>query len=110
MIEISKAAIAEIKRMQTVRQQPDTKFRVGLSNGGCKDFYYTIDLADRVEPADLVYEVNGVSVLIDSQQLQYLDTLKLDYAEDLMGGGFRFQNPHAISICGCGNSFSTVAG
>jgi iron-sulfur cluster assembly protein len=109
MIEISKAAIAEIKRMQTVRQQTDTKFRLGLSSGGCKEFYYTIDLEDRVEPADRVYEVSGVSVLIDCQQLQYLDSLKLDYSEDLMGGGFRFQNPHAVSVCGCGNSFSTIA-
>jgi iron-sulfur cluster assembly protein len=109
MIEISKAAIAEIKRMQTVRQQTDTKFRLGLSSGGCKEFYYTIDLEDKIEQDDRVYEVSGVSVLIDCQQLQYLDSIKLDYSEDLMGGGFRFQNPHAVSVCGCGNSFSTVA-
>ncbi len=106
MIEISKAAIAEIKRMQTVRQQTDSKFRLGLSSGGCKDFYYTIDLEEQIEADDRVYEVGGVSVLIDCQQLQYLDRIKLDYSEDLMGGGFRFQNPHAISVCGCGNSFS----
>jgi iron-sulfur cluster assembly protein len=114
MIEISKAAIAEIKRMQTVRQQTDSKFRLGLSSGGCKDFYYTIDLEDSVPPGegyanehdDRVYDVGGVSVLIDCQQLQYLDKIKLDYSEDLMGGGFRFQNPCATSVCGCGNSFS----
>ncbi|MCJ8281054.1 MAG: iron-sulfur cluster assembly accessory protein, partial [Rivularia sp. ALOHA_DT_140] len=28
------------------------------------------------------------------------------YSEDLMGGGFRFYNPKAETICGCGNSFS----
>jgi iron-sulfur cluster assembly accessory protein len=106
MIEISKAAIAEIKRMQAVRQQTDSKFRLGLSSGGCKDFYYTIDLEDSVEQDDRLYDVSGVSVLIDCQQLQYLDSLKLDYSEDLMGGGFRFQNPLATSVCGCGNSFS----
>ena len=106
MIEISKAAISEIERMQTVRQRFGSKFRLGLSSGGCKDFYYTINLEDTIEADDSVYEIGGISVLIDCQQLQYLDKLKLDYAEDLMGGGFRFENPHAKSVCGCGNSFS----
>ena len=106
MIEISKAAISEIERMQTVRQRFNSKFRLGLSSGGCKDFYYTIDLEDTIEAEDSVYEIGGISVLIDCQQLQYFDKLKLDYAEDLMGGGFRFENPQAKSVCGCGNSFS----
>ena len=117
MIEISKAAIAEIKRMQTVRAQTDRRFRVGFASGGCKDFYYTIDLMDSTiatkgganEDHDRVYQVDGVSVLIDLSHLAYLDHLKLDYSEDLMGGGFRFQNPLATSICGCGNSFSMLS-
>jgi iron-sulfur cluster assembly protein len=116
MIEISKAAIAEIKRMQTVRAQTDRKFRVGFANGGCKDFYYTIDLVDSTlatkdgtnEDHDRVYQLDGVSVSIDLSHLAYLDHLKLDYSEDLMGGGFRFQNPLATSVCGCGNSFSML--
>jgi iron-sulfur cluster assembly protein len=106
MIEISKAAIAEIVRMQTVREQNTSKFRIGFASGGCNDFYYTIDLVDSSSDRDRIYEINGVSVSIDLQQLAYLDNLKLDYSEDLMGGGFRFQNPLAASVCGCGNSFS----
>ena len=106
MIEISKAAIAEIERMQIVRQQIGSKFRIGLSSGGCNDFHYTIDLENTASSEDSVYEIDGVSVAIDCQQIQYLDRLKLDYAEDLMGGGFRFENPRAVAVCGCGNSFS----
>jgi iron-sulfur cluster assembly protein len=106
MIEISKAAVAEIKRMQTVREQPNRKFRVGFADGGCKDFYYTIDLVDSISDNEEVYQVSGVWLSIDPHQLSYLDSLKLDYSEDLMGGGFRFQNPLATSVCGCGNSFS----
>jgi iron-sulfur cluster assembly protein len=106
MIEISKAAISEIKRMQKVRDRSDSKLRLGVATGGCKDLYYTIDLANATETADLAYDIQGISVLIDQQQLAYLDRLKLDYSEDLMGGGFRFQNPQATSVCGCGNSFA----
>ena len=122
MIEISKAAIAEIVRMQTVRDRNTSKFRIGFASGGCGDFHYTIDLIDSISDRvgvgenlplgtafleeDRVYEIDGVAVSIDLQQLAYFDNLKLDYSEDLMGGGFRFQNPLATSVCGCGNSFS----
>jgi iron-sulfur cluster assembly protein len=106
MIEISKAAIAEIHRMQSVRDRLDSKFRVSFGSGGCEKFYYTIDLADSISETDRVYEVDGISVLIDREHLEYLDRLKLDYSEDLMGGGFRFENAQATSVCGCGNSFS----
>jgi iron-sulfur cluster assembly protein len=106
VIEISKAAIAEIQRVQKVREQLDSKFRIGLATGGCKDFYYTIDLANSIDSQDSVQEVSGIAVLIDRQQLADLDRLKVDYSEDLMGGSFRFENPQATSVCGCGNCFS----
>jgi iron-sulfur cluster assembly protein len=109
MIEISKAAISEIKRMQAVREQSTSKFRIGFASGGCKDFYYTIDLVDSIDHEDRVSEVGGILVSIDPQQLEYLDQLKLDYSEDLMGGGFRFENPLTTSVCGCGNSFSVLS-
>ena len=108
MIEISTAALSEISRMQTVRQQTTSKFRIGFASGGCQDFYYTIDLVDSIEDRATVQEVNGIAVSIDPHQLEYLDNLKLDYSEDLMGGGFRFQNSLATSVCGCGNSFSML--
>jgi iron-sulfur cluster assembly protein len=108
MIEISKAAIAEIERMQKMREQTDPKFRIGFASGGCEDFYYTIDLVDSIEDNDRVYQIGSVAILIDLHHLTYLDHLKLDYSEDLMGGGFRFQNSLTSNVCGCGNSFSIV--
>lgn len=106
MIEISKAAISEIERMQRGRKRCDSKLRLGFETGGCKNFYYTIELADSVEERDLTYSIEGIAIVIDRQVAGYLDRLKLDYSEDLMGGGFRFQNSQATDVCGCGNSFS----
>ncbi|WP_310410097.1 iron-sulfur cluster assembly accessory protein [Chamaesiphon sp. OTE_8_metabat_110] len=106
MIEISKAAIAEIKRMQMARNLVETNLRVGFTNGGCENFYYTIDFTDSILEQERVCRVDGISVVIDRHHLAYLDNLKLDYAEDLMGGGFRFENPLATNVCGCGNSFA----
>ena len=31
----------------------------------------------------------------------------VDYVDDMMGGGFKIENPNAVSSCGCGSSFKT---
>ncbi|HEY9638161.1 MAG TPA: iron-sulfur cluster assembly accessory protein [Coleofasciculaceae cyanobacterium] len=105
MIKISKAAEAEIKRLQLKRQKPKPQLRLGIERGGCADFLYTIDFEDVANPGDRIHDCGDVSVIVDEESLSYLSDLTLDYSEDLMGGGFRFHNPNAVETCGCGNSF-----
>ena len=105
MINLSKAAVGEIKRLQLRRQKPEARIRLGVQPGGCADFYYTIDFGEAPKTSDLVYECGSISVVVDEQSLNYISELTLDYSEDLMGGGFRFHNPNAVESCGCGNSF-----
>ena len=47
-----------------------------------------------------------VEIRIDPKSLLYLFGLELDYSDELIGGGFKFQNPNAKNSCGCGTSFS----
>jgi iron-sulfur cluster assembly accessory protein len=107
-IQITKTAVAEIKRMQAVRKQPESKLRLGLSPGGCERWHYTLDLVDTLSEDEELQEISGLKIAIKSEYLPYLSEIKLDYSEDLMGGAFRFQNPQAATVCGCGNSFSTA--
>jgi iron-sulfur cluster assembly protein len=106
-IEIGKAAIAEIERMRSIRQQPTHKLRISVLPGGCEHWHYQIDLTEVVTEDDLKYSIAGVDVAIAPEHLPYIENLRLDYSEDLMGGAFQFQNPAATKICDCGNSFST---
>jgi iron-sulfur cluster assembly accessory protein len=105
MINLSKAAAGEIRRLQLRRQNPETRLRLGVQSGGCAALYYTIDFDKTMNPGDRVYDCGGISVIVDEQSLNYIEDLTLDYSEDLMGGGFRFHNPKAVESCGCGNSF-----
>ena len=105
MINLSKAAVEEIKRLQLRRQKPKARLRLGVKTGGCVAFYYTIDFDEAINLGDRVYDCSGLSVVVDEQSIDSLDELTLDYSEDLMGGGFRFHNPKAVESCGCGNSF-----
>ena len=34
----------------------------------------------------------------------------VDYIDDLMGGGFKIDNPNAAKSCGCGQSFKPEGG
>lgn len=105
MINISKAAASEIKRLQLKRQNPEARLRLGVQRGGCADFYYTLGFDTVINPSDRVYESEGLLVIVNEESLNYIAQLTLDYSEDLMGGGFRFHNPIAVETCGCGNSF-----
>ncbi|MGL5832792.1 MAG: HesB/IscA family protein [Waterburya sp.] len=112
MVNITPAAVAEIKRIQLNRQMTDAPLRLMVKEGGCLDFFYDLTFESKVEldelqaaKGDRLLEVNGISLVVDSQSWQYVESLNLDYAEDLMGGGFRFHNPQRKKTCGCGISF-----
>lgn len=110
MIHLSPLAVQEICRLVTTGSQPDNlTFRVGIQPGGCADLCYILQPSTHITSADQIWERDGVKIVVDAASLSSLDGTTLDYAEDLMGGGFRFHNPNAIATCGCGASFSLEA-
>ena len=113
MIEISPTAARELQRIRAVRHQPDSPIRIKVEKGGCSGLFYCLELESspskqlsESESLEHHFESNGISLVVDPQSYLYLRGSKLDYAEDLMGGGFRFQNPNVSETCGCGISFS----
>lgn len=112
MVNITPAAVAEIKRIQLNRNMTAAHLRLMVKEGGCLDLFYDLAFESNVElnesqpvTSDRLLEVDGISLVVDSQSWQYIEFLNLDYAEDLMGGGFRFHNPQRKKTCGCGISF-----
>lgn len=114
MVDISSTAVAEIERLKLNQQRSALLLRLTAKPGGCLDFFYNLTFesqadennADSYDPSsDRLLEVKGISLIIDQQSWEHVRDLKLDYAEDLMGGGFRFHNPQHQKTCGCGISF-----
>jgi iron-sulfur cluster assembly protein len=54
-----------------------------------------------------VIEQGGVKVFVDPTSMMYLSNATIDYEDSIMGGGFKIENPNAVSSCGCGSSFKT---
>ena len=63
-------------------------------------------IGQEVNEGDTQIENGGVTVLIDSMSVQYLNGAEIDYKEDVSGAQFVIRNPNASTTCGCGSSFS----
>lgn len=78
--------------------------RVAVRGGGCSGFQYALAF-DRAKEDDHVFEIDGVSVLVDKVSMQFVFGAEVDYVEGLQGAGFQVNNPNVVAACGCGSSF-----
>ena len=81
--------------------------RLFISGGGCSGFQYGMALEAEVRETDYQFAFHGVRVVVDEVSMDYLRGARIDYVEDIMGSGFKIDNPNAVAACGCGSSFRT---
>jgi iron-sulfur cluster assembly protein len=111
-ITLTENAAQAVKDLLGKRDLQDESYglRVFVQGGGCSGFQYGMALDNRVLENDLVSEFFGVKVLVDEMSLNYLKGATVDYVDEIMGSGFKIENPNAVSSCGCGSSFRTSEG
>ena len=78
--------------------------RLGVRGGGCSGFQYQLAF-DEQRDGDVVYEDQGLRILVDRQSLPYVHGAQIDYVDQLTGAGFQVNNPNVVAACGCGSSF-----
>ncbi len=106
MLVVTDKAAEKLKGMLDERGLEGYGLRIGVIGGGCSGFQYRMEFDNAVKEGDEVIDSNGVKLYVDSRSLLYLAGTKIDYEEDMVGGGFKFVNPNATASCGCGQSFS----
>ncbi|MFN2371657.1 MAG: HesB/IscA family protein [Candidatus Krumholzibacteriia bacterium] len=104
MITLTDAAAEEIRRRLDAAGGPAV-VRVGLQPGGCAGTKHVVEVGSPLRQDDRVAEGDGFVVAWDPEAASLLEGLVLDWVDALMGGGWRFANPHAAVTCGCGESF-----
>lgn len=80
--------------------------RLGVRTSGCSGMAYKLEFVDAIDQDDLVFECNGVKVVVDPKSLPYIDGTELDFAREGLNEGFKFNNPNVKNECGCGESFN----
>ena len=80
--------------------------RVGVKASGCSGFAYVLDYADEAGADEVAFESHGAKVFAARDTLPMLDGLVVDFRKDGLNEVFKFDNPNAEALCGCGESFS----
>jgi iron-sulfur cluster assembly protein len=103
-VSLTEAAARHINRYLG-RRGKGVGVRLGVKTTGCSGLAYKIEFADEVAPEDIVFENQGVKILVDPKSLPYIDGTELDFAREGLNEGFKFNNPKERDRCGCGESF-----
>ena len=109
-IKLTDAAVQQVKRLLTKDGRPEAFLRLGVKGGGCSGLEYVMKIDTQPKDIDLILELDGVRVACDAKSAVFLNGSVFDFTGNLIGGGFKFENPNAGRSCGCGTSFTPKAG
>lgn len=108
-IQLTAAALERARRF--IESRPGAAgLRLGVRKSGCSGFGYAMDLAERIEADDAVFEQDGVKLVVDPQSLAMVDGTTIDFVRRGLNQEFVFDNPKATGGCGCGESFTVSEG
>ena len=105
-ISVTDKAIAQVKRLVAKDPRPDVFLRLGVKGGGCSGLEYVMKLDTNHKSVDIEHDFDGVKIVCDAKSAVYLRGSTFDYTGNLIGGGFKFDNPNVSKSCGCGTSFT----
>lgn len=105
-LTLTPQAIAKVREIMASQDPVPAGLRVGVVGGGCSGFQYSMAFENQAGMMDKVLTFDDLKVFVDATSLMYLNGCTVDYVETLEAAGFKFDNPHVKSTCGCGSSFS----
>lgn len=108
-IVVSPEALARVKQLIAKDGREGIFLRLGVKGGGCSGMEYVMKLDQKRTPLDVETVVDGVPLVTDSKSAKFLEGAVLQFTSNLIGGGFKFENPNAGRSCGCGTSFTPKA-
>jgi iron-sulfur cluster assembly protein len=100
------AAAADRVRTFLIRRGRGLGLRLGVKKTGCSGFAYVVNYADDLGSEDIVFEDQGVKVIVDRDSLGFIDGTQVDFVKQGLNEAFRFRNPNVRGECGCGESFT----
>jgi iron-sulfur cluster insertion protein len=103
---LSESAAKRVAMLKTRQGNPNLLLRLSVDGGGCSGFQYKFGFDETVRDDDITVERDGVTMVVDSVSLPFLEGAVVDYVETLGAAAFQVKNPQATASCGCGSSFA----
>ena len=104
-ISLTEAAAERVSKYLEARGK-GVGLRLGVNKTGCSGYSYVINYADENGEADVVFEDQGVKVVVDPAALALIDGTEVDFVKNGLNEAFSFRNPNVSGECGCGESFN----
>jgi iron-sulfur cluster assembly protein len=104
-VSLTQPAVDRVKSYLDARGK-GVGLRVGIKKTGCNGYAYVVNYADEIDDSDVVFEDQGVKVVVDKESLELIDGTEVDFVKEGLNEAFRFRNPNVTGECGCGESFS----
>jgi iron-sulfur cluster assembly protein len=104
-ISLTPSAVTRVKTFLANRGH-GLGLRLGVKSTGCSGYAYVVNYADELQQDDVVFEDQGVKVIVDRKSLSYIDGTQVDFVKQGLNEAFRFRNPNVKGECGCGESFT----
>lgn len=105
-VTVTPEALARVKKLVAKDGREGVFLRLGVKGGGCSGLEYVMKLDIVPSKLDMETEIDGVKIVCDSKSAKFLAGSTFEFTNNLIGGGFKFENPNAARSCGCGTSFT----
>ncbi len=109
MVLVTETASSRLATMMREKELAGYALRVFVAGGGCSGLQYGMTFDDETREGDSEFYADELRVVVDPISAGYLMGASIDFIDSLMGGGFKIDNPNAVSSCGCGHSFRTAS-
>ena len=104
-ITLTENAAKQIQH-QLAKRGKGIALRIGVKKVGCTGLAHTFEIADEIRANDHSFKSHNARVVIDADNLAFLDGSRIDFVTEGLKQMFKFDNPNVDSECGCGESFN----
>ncbi len=103
-IKLTKSAAERVRTF--LDKDGGVGLRLRVRKTGCSGWAYTVQLAEDIQENDVIFENDGVKIVISHENLGFLDGSEIDFVSEGLDMIFQFNNPNVTEECGCGESFT----
>lgn len=99
LITIDASAVDKIRSMLDQEQKGDSALRIRITGRSSGGYQHKLSLVEPgfEKPDDITSESEGIRILLDPQTVKNIEGAKIEFVDDLYGGGFKVSNPNQPS-------------